>query len=125
MEGKEELGTGVTVKGDEAPQGFCLSARPENPSQPGAPTMAATPPVGMVAPSSDGRKKRGRPRKYGPDGTPAAALSPMPISASIPLTGGEFSGWKQPKVRSYQTAKKAQKLEFGNLGNDLCSFVGF
>lgn len=115
MEGKEEIGSLVTVKGDDAPQGFCVSARVSenpNPSQAGTPTMAAAPQVGMAFP-----KKRGRPRKYGPDG-PAAknALSPMPISASIPLSG-EFSGWKQPRARSFQTVKKAQKMEFENLGD--------
>lgn len=30
------------------------------------------------------KKKRGRPRKYGPDGTPLRPLNPMPISASAP-----------------------------------------
>ena len=30
------------------------------------------------------RKKRGRPRKYGPGGTLLMPLSPMPISASVP-----------------------------------------
>ena len=31
-------------------------------------------------------KKRGRPRKYNPDGSLAVTLSPMPISSSVPLT---------------------------------------
>uniref|UniRef100_A0A803NBL1 AT-hook motif nuclear-localized protein n=1 Tax=Chenopodium quinoa TaxID=63459 RepID=A0A803NBL1_CHEQI len=93
---KEEISSsGVAVKGDEGSQGFCLAARGENPlSQPGAPNMAAaSSPVNLagVPPSSDSRKKRGRPRKYGSDGAAAAALSPMPISASIPLSG-DFSG---------------------------------
>lgn len=115
---REDLSSGVLMKNDEGAQGFCVASRVENPiSQPGAPTMAATaPPVSMAVPNtSSGMKKRGRPRKYGPDGAPAAALSPMPISASIPLTG-DFSGWKQPRARPYQTTKKAQKLEFESKG---------
>lgn len=124
---KEEISSGITVKSDEAVQGFCLASRAENPmSQPGAPTMAAAaPPVNMtgVPPSSDMRKKRGRPRKYGPDGAVAAALSPMPISASIPLSG-DFSGWKQPRGRPFQTVKKAQKMESESLGDRLAYFVG-
>lgn len=124
---REEISSGLTVKGDEAAQGFCVAARAENPvSQPGAPTMAAaSPPVSMagVTPSSDMRKRRGRPRKYGGDGAAAAALSPMPISASIPLSG-DFSGWKQPRARPFQTVKKAQKVEIESLGDRLAYFVG-
>ncbi|XP_021725306.1 AT-hook motif nuclear-localized protein 6-like [Chenopodium quinoa] len=125
---KEEISSsGVAVKGDEGSQGFCLAARGENPlSQPGAPNMAAaSSPVNLagVPPSSDSRKKRGRPRKYGSDGAAAAALSPMPISASIPLSG-DFSGWKQPRARPLQSIKKAQKVEFESLGDRLAYFVG-
>lgn len=127
---KEEISSsGVTVKGDEGGvQGFCVAARGENPinSQPGAPTMAAAAPAANMTGaslSSDMKKKRGRPRKYGPDGAAAAALSPMPISASIPLSG-DFSGWKQPRARPFQTIKKAHKVEFESLGDRLAYFVG-
>ncbi|KAJ8429775.1 hypothetical protein Cgig2_006466 [Carnegiea gigantea] len=86
MDGKEEAGYGDAVKGDETPHSFCMAARAEGPSQPGAPTMAVAPPVNMAAPSSELKKRRGRPRKYGPDGPMAAAFSPTPISASISLS---------------------------------------
>ncbi|XP_076946130.1 AT-hook motif nuclear-localized protein 1-like [Bidens hawaiensis] len=46
------------------------------------------------------KKKRGRPRNY------TVALSPMPISASIPPTGG----WKYSQEKPYVNRK--QKLEF-------------
>ncbi|KNA17718.1 hypothetical protein SOVF_077350 [Spinacia oleracea] len=97
----------------------------------------ATPPVsnsmagvGERVPTftSSDKKKRGRPRKYGPDGAAAAAaaLSPMPISASIPLSG-DFSGWKQPRARPFQNIKKAHKVESvqtESLGDRLAYFVG-
>ncbi|KAJ0243083.1 AT-hook motif nuclear-localized protein 4 [Hirschfeldia incana] len=49
-----------------------------------APPLSLTIPVGS---SSSGlmMKKRGRPRKYNPDGSPVT-LSPMPISSFVPLT---------------------------------------
>lgn len=82
--------------------------------------MVAAPPVAMAAsPVSTGsKKKRGRPRKYAPDGS-VLALSPMPISASIPLTG-DFSAWKQPgRGRPVDSFKKKHKLEFDSPGNEL------
>lgn len=65
-------------------------------------------PVPVSAPmvttsSTDGKKKRGRPRKYGPDGK--VALSPMPISASIPLTG-DFSAWKRGRGKPLESSIK-------------------
>ncbi|GAB4825995.1 AT-hook motif nuclear-localized protein 1 [Ancistrocladus abbreviatus] len=125
MDGKEEINSGVTVKGDETTESYRVASRAENPSHSsGGPTMAAMPPVSMAVPAMEVRKKRGRPRKYGPDGAVAAALSPMPISASIPLTG-DFSGWKHAaRVRPFQTIKKAHKLEFENLGDRLAYLVG-
>lgn len=80
-------------------------------------TVAPPPPaaegiVGAVTPGSDGfKKKRGRPRKYGPDGKPTVTLSPMPISASIPLTG-DYLGWKQSQEKPLTSIKRKQKLEF-------------
>lgn len=61
---------------------------------------------------SDGlKKKRGRPRKYGPDGKPTVTLSPMPISASIPLTGDyDYPSWKQLQEKPLTSIKRKQKL---------------
>lgn len=122
MEGKE--GLNLTIKGDEAPQSFRVEPRVENSGQLAG--SAAPPPVTAAAPSSagtDGRKKRGRPRKYAgaADGS-VAALSPMPISASIPLTG-EFPTWQQSASRPVESTKKKNKLDFDTQGTlFVCSY---
>lgn len=113
MEDKEGLnGPGVTVRGDEAPKSFRVEPRVENSGQFGG---SAAPPVpaSVAAPDSEMKKKRGRPRKYAADGS-VVALSPMPISASIPFSG-DYS-WKQGAARSADSFKKKHKLEFGSAG---------
>lgn len=133
MEEKESSGSGVavTVSSEEAPESYRVAPRSENSAQfsgPG-PTMAAPAPAPAPAPAQTAspppvtaaaaptgtdvmKKKRGRPRKYGPDGTVALALSPMPISSSIPLTG-EFSTWKRGRGRGAvdSVSKKSNKYE--------------
>jgi len=132
---------GVTTKGEEAPESFRVVPRSETTTQLTGSTMAvvaatpvsvaappssvAAPPVAMAAsPVSTGsKKKRGRPRKYAPDGS-VLALSPMPISASIPLTG-DFSAWKQPgRGRPVDSFKKKHKLEFDSPAKGLAYSVG-
>ncbi|KAD6796364.1 hypothetical protein R6Q59_019846 [Mikania micrantha] len=80
--------------------------------------------MGGVMSGSDGfKKKRGRPRKYGPDGKPMVALSPMPISASIPLTG-DYPGWKHSQSKPLTSIKRKQKLEFCPPVNQVAYAVG-
>ncbi|KAA8533823.1 hypothetical protein F0562_031340 [Nyssa sinensis] len=129
MEEKEGMnGFGVTVMGEEAPESYRVAARGENASQltgstmPAAVTAAATP-VSVVVPGTEVKKKRGRPRKYGPDGKATVALSPMPISASIPLTG-EFSAWNRGRGRPIDSFKKKRKMEFENSGERVAYSVG-
>ncbi|KAL4557151.1 hypothetical protein LXL04_035323 [Taraxacum kok-saghyz] len=91
-------------------------------------TVAPPPPaealVGAATPGSDGfKKKRGRPRKYGPDGKPKVTLSPMPISSSIPLSG-DFPGWKQKQEKPVTSVKRKQKLEFRTSGAQVASSIG-
>lgn len=96
-------GGGITVVGSDAPSDFHIAARSEssNPSPnsvaPPLPqshhtnqlAIEAPPPQVSVAATTmmEGisgvpmKKKRGRPRKYGPDGA-AVALSPKPISSA-------------------------------------------
>ncbi|KAA8539836.1 hypothetical protein F0562_026528 [Nyssa sinensis] len=125
MEENEGMnGSGVTVKGEEAPESYRVAARSENPSQlSGSMIAVAATPVSVAAPSTAVKKKRGRPRKYGPDGTVRTALSPMPISASIPLTG-DYSAWKNGKARPIDSFKKKHKLEFESSGQRVAYSVG-
>lgn len=83
--------------------------------------VVAMPVANGVAPGTEMKKKRGRPRKYGPDGKP---LSPMPISASIPLSGDTWKPSKGVSVDLFKKKKK-QKLEFGSPGNRLILFWNF
>lgn len=54
---------------------------------PAAPTAPSAAPV-SVAGRGDGKRKRGRPRKYGPDGSLLRPLNATPISASVPDDAG-------------------------------------
>lgn len=114
MEEKEGL-NGVTVKGDEAPESYRVESRVEN-SNPavGSTAAAEAAPVSGTAPSTEGKKKRGRPRKYAADGS-ISALSPMPISASIPFTG-DYSAWKNSSEKPLNSSKKKHKLDFSSPG---------
>ena len=150
MEAKEgiALSSGVTVKAEEAPDGFRMEPRNENstpspnpkpdlnqnnnhdpnldsnsntnpspnpnPGQLGAPQVGASP-VSAGCTVTGGKKKRGRPRKYAPDGTLATALSPMPISSSIPLTG-DYSAWKRGRGRPLESVKKHHNCEYESTG---------
>ena len=54
-------------------------------------TENAAPPFSLTMPVENSsaelaKKKRGRPRKYNPDGSLAVTLSPMPLSSSVPLS---------------------------------------
>ncbi|CAL0303543.1 unnamed protein product [Lupinus luteus] len=121
MEEREIFGSEHVVKGNEATDSFHVAPRTENVVQfPG--TAVELPDVALVStvvtPGTAGKKKRGRPRKYGPDGKVAAAamaLSPMPISASIPWTG-QFSAWKRGRGKSVESMKKSNFYEVENAG---------
>ncbi|KAF9668841.1 hypothetical protein SADUNF_Sadunf14G0045300 [Salix dunnii] len=127
MEGREGLSSGVTVIGAEAPSNYHMAPRTENPGQiVVSPPAVEVPPVGagLIVGTAE-KKKRGRPRKYGPDGAVARALSPMPISASAPPTGGDYSAGKPGKVwpGSYEK-KKYKKMGMENLGEWAANSVG-
>jgi hypothetical protein len=106
--------------------------RPENPNPflvppttvPAAATVAAAvtenaaTPFSLTMPTENTsaeqlKKKRGRPRKYNPDGTLVVTLSPMPISSSVPLTS-EFPPRKRGRGRgkSNRWLKKSQMFQF-------------
>ncbi|GAB2302537.1 AT-hook motif nuclear-localized protein 1 [Dionaea muscipula] len=76
------------------------------------------------------KKKRGRPRKYGPDGSVTIALSPKPISSSVPPAVIDFSTSheKQPKVHQRPPSSAIKhhkpKFEVDNLGEWVSCSVG-
>ncbi|KAJ8531302.1 hypothetical protein K7X08_026736 [Anisodus acutangulus] len=117
MEDKEGLNSsGVAVKGDGSSENYRMAPRVNETTNgfTGA-TAAVIPatPMSVAAPSTEVKKKRGRPKKYRPDGSLNTALSPMPISASIPLSG-DFSGWKNSGSLPVELCKKKQKFEIAN-----------
>ncbi|KAK7391786.1 hypothetical protein VNO78_20207 [Psophocarpus tetragonolobus] len=123
MEGRENFGV---VVGDEAPESFHVAPRIEN----NLDFSRATMPAPSPSPVTEGKKKRGRPRKYGPDGKvalgAATPLSPMPISSSIPLTG-EFSAWKRGRGRPVESIKKSSfkfEVESPGPGDGIAYSVG-
>ncbi|CAN0889785.1 AT-hook motif nuclear-localized protein 1 [Linum grandiflorum] len=131
METREGLNTGVTVIGAEAPSAYHVAPRGENPNQIGGgvsqhhPQQQQQQMMVLSSPATGEKKKRGRPRKYAPDGA-AGALSPMPISASAPPAsgggggggGGDYSnshsiGGKPSKVASAAGYEKKKHKKIG------------
>ncbi|MCD7459065.1 hypothetical protein HAX54_039948 [Datura stramonium] len=126
MEDKEGLNSsGVTVKGDETSENYRMAPRNETTNGFTGATTALIPamPMSVAAPSAEVKKKRGRPKKYRPDGSLNSALSPMPISASIPLSG-DFSSWKISASRPVESFKKKQKFELGIPGERVAYSAG-
>ena len=134
MEEKENFASAFVLKNNDAPVSFHVASR--NGSESAVPFTGGNEPVAPApvtlttpapatetpAPAMAGasvKKKRGRPRKYGPDGSSMAlALSPMPISSSIPLTGEFSGGWKRGRGRgrSVESMKSFNKCEFESSG---------
>ncbi|KAL5751021.1 hypothetical protein ACOSP7_025624 [Xanthoceras sorbifolium] len=119
---------GVTVVGSDAPSDYHIAPRSENPNPN---PVSATPPVPTPTPtlqsgatSLPAKKKRGRPRKYGPDGSVTMALSPKPISSAAPSPPViDFSVEKQRKVKPASSLSKS-KYELENLGEWVACSVG-
>ncbi|KHG15595.1 Putative DNA-binding ESCAROLA -like protein [Gossypium arboreum] len=95
------------------------SAPPQIPQQPAAQQV----PQPVVVPGMPLKKKRGRPRKYGPDGSVTMALSPKPISTAAPPPVIDFSAGKRAKVKSPMSFPKT-KYELENLGEWVACSVG-
>lgn len=99
MEAKENMFSGIAVMRAEAPSEYHAKHHAEAPGQ-------ASPTPGMTLIPGDGgllgvmnKKKRGRPRKYAPDGTVTIASSARPISASAPAATSKLSTGKQGRAR--------------------------
>jgi len=126
-----EASVGVTVVGSDAPSDYHVAPRSENPApaggsapaaQVGAPPPTAVAP-GAATPALPAKKKRGRPRKYGLDGSVTMALSPKPISSSAPPPVIDFSSEKRGKVKPASSVTKT-KFEVENIGEWVACSVG-
>ncbi|CAN6579314.1 hypothetical protein ACFX13_038726 [Malus domestica] len=126
MEGREGVNSsGVTVVGSDAPSDYHVAPRSENPTHnAGSTPQAPVAPPQAAAGSMPMKKKRGRPRKYGPDGSVTMALSPKPISSSAPPPPPviDFSAEKRGKVKPSSVSKT--KYEVENLGEWVACSVG-
>ncbi|KAK8614522.1 hypothetical protein V6N13_068322 [Hibiscus sabdariffa] len=127
--------TGVTVVGSDAPSDYHIAPRSENSTQNPSSNLGSAPPQIPPRPASQPapqpvavvgmqlKKKRGRPRKYGPDGSVTMALSPKPISTAAQPPVIDFSAGKRGKVKLPTTISKA-KYELENLGEWVACAVG-
>lgn len=139
MEGREGMNssTGVTVVGSDAPSDFHISPSTEPPSQltttgstavtalvaVSPQSTAAPPPLGVMPLSM--KKKRGRPRKYAPDGSVnQTTLSPKPISSAGSSPVIDFSSGKRAKIRPPTAEKHSSKIRMESLGDWFPSSVG-
>ncbi|KAI3727535.1 hypothetical protein L6452_16151 [Arctium lappa] len=134
-------GSGVTVVRSDAPSDYHISPRPEPPSHltttgstavttqvvlSPPPSTSAPPPLGVMPLSM--KKKRGRPRKYGPDGSVTKSLSPKPISSAGSSPVIDFSSGKRGKLRPPFAGKHHQdsssKIGLESLGDWFSCSVG-
>ncbi|KAK1436173.1 hypothetical protein QVD17_01951 [Tagetes erecta] len=151
IEGSEDMNnSGVTVVGSDAPSDYHVAPRTTEPSNKPSPTPtptaaiipqsithqlatcsppypASSPPAGATSVTE--KKKRGRPRKYGPDGSTTTttsvskALSPKPISSAAPPVI-DFSTGKRGKIRPLTAGKQEPPKEMEALGDWVSSSVG-
>ncbi|CAN8230575.1 unnamed protein product [Cochlearia groenlandica] len=75
-----------------------------------SPLFSLTTPAETASTDQKKKKKRGRPRKYNPDGTLAVTLSPMPISSSVPFSTPRKRG--RGRGKSDRWLKKSQMFQF-------------
>ncbi|KAI4377889.1 hypothetical protein MLD38_015450 [Melastoma candidum] len=119
---------GVTVVASNAPSEYHVAPRPEAPASAAPdPTPAPTVVAETPAPASvaiPAKKKRGRPRKYGPDGSVNVTLSPQPISSSAPPPVIDFSAPKRGKVKALAGPFSKTGFHVENLGDWVTCSVG-
>ncbi|GAV70362.1 DUF296 domain-containing protein [Cephalotus follicularis] len=121
-------GGGVTVVGSDAPSDYHIAPRSDNPNSTSGSALAPqnappAPPATVAVATLPVKKKRGRPRKYGPDGSVARTLYPKPISSAGPSPVIDFSAEKKGKVKPTSSVSKT-KFELENLGEWVACSVG-
>ncbi|KAL9274391.1 AT-hook motif nuclear-localized protein 1-like protein [Drosera capensis] len=103
MEAKENMFSGIAVMRAEASSEYHAKHHTEASGQATlTPSMSLIPGDGGLLGVMN-KKKRGRPRKYAPDGTVTIASSTRPISASAPAASSKFSTGKQGRARPIGT----------------------
>ncbi|KAL2902199.1 AT-hook motif nuclear-localized protein 1 [Bienertia sinuspersici] len=122
MEANEgENSGGVTVVGSDAPTDYHIAPRIENNDSSGPQPQVSVPTptgqMGLPSPSTAHKKKRGRPRKYAPDGSVTVALSAKPISSAGPAATTttnviDFSAEKRPKMKPASPVIKQHQPKF-------------
>ncbi|KAL8256064.1 hypothetical protein R6Q59_031131 [Mikania micrantha] len=142
LEEKEEMNTsGVTVVGSDAPPDYPTAPKTDASNQltttgsirqsitnqlaTSSPPYPAAPLPAGVTPLPE-KKKRGRPRKYGPDQSVSKALSPKPISSTAPpvidFSAGKTSKLRQPYAGKHEIRSPHKEIE--PLGDLVSSSVG-
>lgn len=121
MEVKENITSGVRVIGVENPSSYHVAPRIDTPLG-----QSIVSPAGVLTPVSGGmsegmeKKKRGRPRKYSPDGSAARVLSPTPISSAVPPSASSHPSGKRGRGKSAASIAKRQprgpRLEMVSMG---------
>lgn len=124
MDVKENIASGHRVIGEEAPSNYQVAPRPDNLQMTVVPSVTAPMSSGMGGIME--KKKRGRPRKYAPDGSVTGALSPTPISSSASPSAGAYSSGKRGKGRSSNSeTKHNHNSEKKSKGGASCDGVHF
>ncbi|CAH9086262.1 unnamed protein product, partial [Cuscuta europaea] len=136
METREGLnGSEVRVVGSDVPSDYRVSPSQVAEGSAHAPQhmgVSSHPPPAAVSAGVDAttmKKKRGRPRKYSPDGAAlfTLPLSPKPISSSAPLSVIDFSATvKRGKVQPVGPVSKPRqpKLDFDPSGEWISTSLG-
>ncbi|XP_077235293.1 AT-hook motif nuclear-localized protein 1-like [Tasmannia lanceolata] len=107
MEGREGKSSGVAEASGSYHSGVVRSENP-NPNQGGVVALA-------VLPVSVGKKKRGRPRKYGPDGS---------ILPAMPAPAGGFPAAKRGRGRPAGSVNRQQLVDLDSPGEWIGGSVG-
>ncbi|KAK7308978.1 hypothetical protein RJT34_05353 [Clitoria ternatea] len=102
------------VRGDSA--GSAFSAEPQRAGFSHGITIGSSPNAGVPPSSEPVKKKRGRPRKYGPDGTVSLGLSPMSATANS-TPGSATPSEKRPRGRPPGSGRKQQLASLGEWMN--------
>lgn len=84
--------------------------------------QGVTPSGSMLSMGETGKKKRGRPRKYGPDGTMALALSPLSTASGYSNSPGSGQSGKK-RGRPLGSGRKQQLDALGSAGTSFTPHV--